>query len=356
VRGGLFGLVAALVAAGAMLAQAPVGARSPKAVPPPVSAVWPQIKRASVPGTLPDGAAYTPVYFLDEQASVGTALDPRGGGVRLVLRAADGTLRELRRPPRGPGRWYGGFTRAGDQVVWAESVTAKDGVTRTELWRAGVAGGPPRKVTGDTGWVSFENSDRDIAVAGGQLHWTAAGRSTTEVRSVPLDGGPVRVRTQPGAWTLAGWPWLVSTGSGQRGPMRLHNLDTGETTTVDAGRDTPDQCGPLWCRVFVLKGDDPVRSVLMRPDGTDRQTVADDGATAAIPDVAVLDRFEILAGDSSTLATAVGGARLLIYDVKTRQLVTVSAAASRVTYRGGVLWWSTSGGNTTWQTLDLRSV
>ncbi|MGN9912895.1 hypothetical protein ACTMTJ_35700 [Phytohabitans sp. LJ34] len=353
-RSGLFGLVAALVAAGALLAQTPVGARSPKTPPPPVAAAWPQVTRATIPGTLPDGAAYTPVYFLDERASVGTALDPRGGGVRLVLRAADGAIRELR---RGTGRFYAGFTRDGDQLVWAESVTAEDGVTRTELWRAALAGGAPRKVTADTGWVSFENSDHDIVAAAGQLHWTAAARSSTEIRSVPLGGGPVRVRTEPGAWALTAWPWLVSTGSGQRGPMRLLNLDTGQTTTVKAGDDTPDQCGPTWCRLFALRGDDPVRSVLMRPDGSDRQTATDDGATAAIADVAVLDRFEVLAGDSSTLATAVGGARLLIYDLKTRQLVNVAEAASRVSYRGGVLWWSTSGGdNTTWHSIDLRTV
>lgn len=356
VRGrGLLGLVAALAAAGALLTQTPAGARSPKPPPAPVAAAWPQVKSATIPGTLPDGAAYTPVYFLDERASVGTALSPRGGGVRLVLRAADGAVRELR---RGTGRFYGGFTRDGDQLVWAESVTAKDGVTRTELWRAAVAGGAARMITADTGWVSFENSDHDIVVAAGQLHWTASARSSTEIRSVPLGGGPVRVRTEPGAWALAAWPWLVSTGSAQRGPMRLLNLDTGQTTAVPAGDgDTPDQCGPAWCRLFALHGDDPVRSVLMRPDGSDRQTATDDGATAAIADVAVLDRFEVLAGDSSTLATAVGGARLLVYDLKTRQLVNVSEAASRVSYRGGVLWWSTSGGdNTTWHSLDLRTV
>lgn len=358
-RPGLFGLVAALVAAGAMLAQAPVGAQSPKPVPPAVAVAWPQVKRATVPGTLPDGAVYTPVYFLDERASIGTALDPRGGGVRLVRRAADGTVGELRRPPGGTaGRWYGGFTRAGDDLVWAESSTAKDGTTRTELWRAALAGGAPRRITGDTGWVTFASSEHDIVAEAGRLYWTATApgqRGATEVRSVALDGSQPRVDTRPGAWALTTWPWLVSTGSSQRGPMRLHNLGTGETTTVDAGDDTPDQCGPKWCRVFVLHGDDPVRSDLIRPDGADRQTVADDGETAAIADVAVLDRFEVLAGDSSTLATAVGGARLLIYDLKTRALVSVSEAASRVSYRGGVLWWSTSGGNTTWHTLDLRT-
>jgi hypothetical protein len=352
-----FGLVAALAAAGALVAQAPLGAKTPKPPPPTVDVAWPQVKRATVPGTLPDGAAYTPVFFLDEKASVGTALDPRGGGVRLVARAADGAVRVLRQPPGAGARWYGGFVRAGSRLVWAESVTGRDGTTSTELWRADLAGGAPQKITGDTGWVEFANSAHDIVADGGRLHWTASARSATEVRSVPVGGGRVEVRTEAGAWALAGWPWLVSKGSTQRGAMRLRNLDTGATTAVDAGRDTPDQCGPSWCRVFVLEGDRPVRSVLMRPDGSDRQTVADNGATASIPDVAVLDRFEVISGDAGTLAAAVGGQRLQVYDLRTRRLVTVADATSRVSYRDGVVWWSTSGGeNTTWHTLDLRTI
>ncbi|MDQ7906372.1 hypothetical protein RB614_17805 [Phytohabitans sp. ZYX-F-186] len=357
---GLAGLVAAVAAAGALLAQAPVGARVPEPPPPAAEVAWPQARRATVPGALPDGTAYSPAFFLDERASVGPALDPRGGGVRLVLRSAGGAVRVLRRPPDGAGRSYAGFARAGTQLVWAESVTARDGSPRTELWRAGVAGGAARRVTADTGWATFANSEHDIVFAAGRLYWTASApgpEPVTEVRSVPLEGGPVRVTRQPGTWALAGWPWLVSSGGGQRGPARIRDLETGRTTTVDGEDGTLDRCGPAWCRLFVLSGDAPVRSVLMRPDGSDRRTASDSGATAAIADVAVLDRFEVLSGDSGTLATAVGGQRLLVYDLKTRGLVRVAEAASRVSYRDGVLWWSTSAGtNVTWHTLDLRSV
>ncbi|MFD0743941.1 hypothetical protein ACFQ1L_20545 [Phytohabitans flavus] len=246
----------------------------------------------------------------------------------------------------------------GADLVWAESVTAKDGTPKTELWRADLAGGAPRLVTADTGWATFANSEYDLVVASGRVYWAASAPGpspATQVRSVPLGGGPVRVDTEPGTWTLAGWPWLVGSGGGQRGPVRIRDLDSGRTTTVEDR--ALDRCGPAWCRLFVLSGDAPVRSELMRPDGSDRQTAADNGATPAIGDVAVLDRFEVLSGDSSTIAAAVGGQRLLVYDMKTRQLVAVADAASRVSYRAGVLWWATNAGtNTTWHTLDLRTV
>jgi hypothetical protein len=356
----LFGLVAAVAAAGALLTQAPVGARTPKPPPPAAEVAWPQVRRATVPGTLPDGSAYTPVLFLDGGASLGTALDRRGG-VRLVLRSTAGAVRVLRQPPGGSGRWYGGFTRAGTRVVWAESVTARDGSPRTELWGVDAGGGAARRITGDTGWVTFANSEYDMVFEAGRLYWTALAsgpQRVTEVRSVPLDGGPVRVSARPGTWALAGWPWLVS-GGGERGPTQLADLHTGRTTAVDESDldgGVLDRCGPAWCRLFVLSGDAPVRSVLVRPDGSDRQTATDNGATAAIVDVAVLDRFEVLSDDSGALAAAVGGQRLLVYDLRTRRLVTVADAASRVSYRGGLLWWSTSGGNPTWHTLDLRTV
>ncbi|WP_173052677.1 hypothetical protein [Phytohabitans houttuyneae] len=270
-------------------------------------------------------------------------------------------MRVLRQPPGGAGRSYGGFTRAGDRVVWAESAAGRDGTPASELWEAGLGGGAPRRITADTGWLTLGNSEHAMVVEAGRLYWTAlapGAERVTEVRSVPLDGGPVRVSTLPGTWALAGWPWLVGTGGGPRGPTQLHDLATGATATVDLGDgdEDVDRCGPAWCRLFVLSGDAPVRTVLVRPDGSDRRTATSSGATAAIEDVAVLDRFEVLAGDSSALATAVGGRRLLVYDLRTRRLVAVADAASRVAYRDGVLWWSTSGGGTTWHTLDLRTV
>jgi hypothetical protein len=351
-------LVAALAAAGMLVARAPDRADPTRPRPPAAEVVWPHARRADMPGVLPDGALYRPGYFLDERVSVGTASDPGGGVVRLVVRAADGVVRELRRLPAAVTPQYAGFTRVGGQLVWAESVAGRDGSVQTGLWRADLSGGPPRKITGDTGQVAFFGSEYDIVIESGRLYWTAEApgrQAATEVRSVPIGGGPVTVRTEPGVWTLSGWPWLASAGSSGR--ARLRSMDTAQVITVDAAGNMLDRCGPTWCRVFVLSGDGPVRSELMRVDGSERQRVADDGATAPIIDVAVLDRFEVLSGDSSTVAAAIGGRGLLVYDLKVRQLIRVAEAAARVFYRGGVLWWSTGpGGHITWHTLDLRTV
>ncbi|MDQ7909954.1 hypothetical protein RB614_36200 [Phytohabitans sp. ZYX-F-186] len=354
---GVLALAAALVAAWVLLAQAPDPSRRVRPLPPTAEAVWPHARRADVPGVLSGGGTFRPTFFLDERASVGAASDPDAGEVRLVLRAAGGTVRVLRRLPATAAPQYAGFVRAGGQLVWAESVAGPDGSTRTELWRAELAGGAPRRITADTGRVRFFGSEHDVVVASGRVYWTSVapgGRDATQVRSVPLGGGRVEVRTEPGAWVLSRWPWLASAGSSGR--ARLRSLATSRVVTVDAGGDMLDRCGPTWCRVFVLTGGG-VRSELMRPDGSDRQRVADDATTTPIVDVAVLDRFEVLCSGTSALAAAIGGRRLLVYDLVADRLVRVADAAVGVFYRGGVLWWSTgTGPRTAWHALDLRTV
>jgi hypothetical protein len=350
-------LVVALIAAWALLGRAPDRRRPARPLPPTAEAVWPHARRADVPGVLPDGTLYHPVYFLDQRASIGTATDTGAGQVRLVLRAADGVVRVLRRLPAATGPRYAGFARAGGQLVWAESVTGADGLARTELWRLALSGGAPRKITDDTGRVRFLGSEFDLVIAAGRVYWTTdapGDRDATEVRSAAVGGGPVEVRTEPGTWTLSAWPWLASASSSGRAQLR--RLDTARVVTVDARTDMLDRCGPTWCRVFVLTGG-TVRSELIRPDGSDRRRVTDDTTTAPIVDVAVLDRFEVLCGSTSSLAAAIGGRRLLVYDLKASRLVRAAEAAISVLYRGGVLWWSTdTGGRTVWHTLDLRTV
>ncbi|HEV7710436.1 MAG TPA: hypothetical protein VGP16_19730 [Asanoa sp.] len=355
---GLVALVAALAAVGTLMVQPPNTAPPPKPQPPPVQAVWPQARRATVPGVLTDGAPYSPAYFLDEQTSAGTALDPAGKSVRLVLRAADGRVRVLRRLPVSAGPQYAGFNRVGGRLVWAESVTGEGGSVRTTLWQVDLSDGAPRQITGDTGQVVFLGSDYDIVAESGRLYWTArapGSQAATEVRSVAIDGGPVEVRTQPGLWALSRWPWLASPSSSGR--ARLRSIDTDRVVDVDAAGDVLDQCGPTWCRVYVLSGEDPVLSELMRPDGSERLRVADDGATASIVDVAPLDRFEVLSETSTALGAAVGGERLLVYDLNAKRSILVAEAATSVSYRSGVLWWSTNAlGRLSWHTLDLRTV
>jgi hypothetical protein len=353
---GVLALVVALIAAWVLVARAPDRRRPARPLPPTAEAVWPHARRADVPGVLPDGALYQPAYFLDERMSVGTASDPDADAERLVW-AADGAIRVLRRLPAATAPRYAGFARAGQRLVWAESVTGADGLARTELWQLELPGGAPRRITADTGRVRFLGSEFDIVIAAGRVYWTAdapGDRDATEVRSVPIGGGPVEVRNEPGTWTLSAWPWLASAGSSGRAQLR--RLDTAHVVTVDTGGDLLDKCGPTWCRVFALAGG-AVRSELIRPDGSDRRRVTDDTTTAPIVDVAVLDRFEVLCGNTSALAAAIGGRRLLVYDIKSSQLVRAAEATVSVFYRGGVLWWSTgTAGRTAWHTLDLRTV
>jgi hypothetical protein len=345
------GLAVAVAAAGVLLVlsprdSAPAGPAQPRTV----EKVWPGADRADFAGALPDGPMYSPLYFLDARTSLGTAPDPGGTVERLVQRGADGAVRELRRLPVDATPQYAGFVRAGDEVAWAESVTGEDGTAHTRMWIANVvAGGAPRELTADTGDVVFFNSQYDMVIDSGRLYWVAVAPSTdeaTEIRSVPLAGGAVTVRTEPGSWALSGWPWLVSAGSGQTGPVQLRNLDTRQVYTVDAAPTELATCGPAWCRVLVLAGDGPSRIDLMKPDGSDRQPVAGGAAASSVIDVALADRFELM-----TLGTQ---QQLLLYDLKRKETVVVADGVSMVLSRGGVLWWSSA--DNTWHTLDLRSL
>ena len=72
----------------------------------------------------------------------------------------------------------------------------------------------------------------------GRVYWTATalasgGEPATEVRSVPVEGGPVEVRTEPGEWSLSRWPWLVSPSTRSRAQLREKSwLDSRRTLLV----------------------------------------------------------------------------------------------------------------------------
>ncbi|MFD0741620.1 hypothetical protein ACFQ1L_06660 [Phytohabitans flavus] len=165
------------------------------------------------------------------------------------------------------------------------------------------------------------------------------------------------VRDEPGAWALSAWPWLVSAGSGQTGPVQLRNLDTQQVTTVDATATELATCGPAWCRVLVLAGEGPSRIDLMRPDGGDRRRVAGGAATASVIDVALLDRFEVLSQSGGDGSAPISSQQLLLYDLKEQRVVVVADGVGIVQSRGGLLWWSTGDNETTaWHTIDLRTL
>lgn len=74
-----------------------------------------------------------------------------------------------------------------------------------------------------------------------------------------------------------------------------------------------------------------------------------------MPDVAVLDRFEILA-EPGPDADLTGAAALLVYDVATGRTVAVAPSVDGAFAAGGMLWWSTGADSIMWHTLDLRTV
>lgn len=352
--------VAVALAAGAALLLP--STRPPAAKPPPgrapATVAWPKADRADIPGNLPDGPIFTPALFVDARTAAGTAPSPDARTLRLLIRHGDGTLRELRRLPLDRNPEFGAVTAHGDDLVWTESA----GRGRPRLWTANLRDrAPARLLTADTGDALFYGSQYDLVVFGGRVYWAAANGPDTEIRSVALTGGPVRVRAEPGTWALSGWPWLVDGADGT-GTRTLRNLATGRDTEVRAGGGELTTCGPLWCRVMVLStghsggGTGLVRIDLMHPDGSGRRRIAGSAAGAAVTDVAELNRFEILS-EARPNADLTGTEGLLVYDIATGRTVDVSAAASAAFSRGGVLWWSTGDQDTTvWHTIDLRTV
>jgi hypothetical protein len=208
--------------------------------------------------------------------------------------------------------------------------------------------------------VVFYSSQYDLVIADGQLYWLAAARTATpvtEVRSVPLGGGPVTVRNVDGSYALSAWPWMVSAGTGQTGAVELRNLVDGRRVTVPAQPSELVSCSPAWCRVLVVSTvSGPARIDLMRPDGSDRRRVASGLVSAAIGDVAVLDRFEVL-----TLAGRDGSAtsnqQLMLYDAPKKRTIQVANGVGTVLCRAGILWWSTGDNETLrWHALDLHAL
>jgi hypothetical protein len=351
----LVGLGAALTAGLALLLVSPADHTPPPAGRTTAATAWPHGQRADIPGNLPDGPVFDPKIFLDARTSIGTAATPDGESLRLVFRGGDGTLRELRRMPIEDNAQFYGFTVAGDELAWAES-TEK---TRARMWAVNLRdGAPARRLTSDTGSALFYDSQYDTVIADGRLYWTAAGpdpEKATEIRSVALAGGPVQVNTEPGTWALSAWPWLVNGFADQTGTTRLRNMATHRDIAVNSSGVELTTCSPTWCRVMVMSGGGLARIDLMHPDGTARRRIAGSAGTAAITDVAPLDRFEVLAeaGPNSDLT---GTEQLLVYEIASRRTVDIDAEASAVFCRNGVLWWSTGNrDDTVWHTIDLRT-
>ena len=340
-------LGAALLAAVALLAGGLP--EQPAAPVPPGRATaeqeWPAAARADLPGLAVD-----PLLFLDATTAVGTVAD--GDVVRLVVER-DGIARELRRLPAADEPRFEGLTASGDDLVWAES----SGTRPVEIRAASRGGGESRLLTTDTGNTLFYGNQSDLVVAEGRVHWVAGdGEETTQIRSVALTGGPVEVREEKGRWALSAWPWITDEAGSRSGTVTMRELTTGREVRVPFTGAEFGMCGPAWCRVMVMAGEGLARIDVMRPDGSDRRRVAGPNTQAAVNDVAVLDRFEILSEPGPNFDLT-GAAGLVVHDLRTGRTVTLTAAADLAATKDGMLWWSTGSQEAAvWHTLDLRTV
>ncbi len=347
------------------LSSAPTG-------PPTVATVWPKARPFPIPATFPDGATFTPSAVLDRSTAIGLLASADGThgdlalvpatGASLGSSAANGTdgaaPRILQDQSVADGGSFDGITATADQVFWMHTVSDADGHAKVSLWSASRAGGPARQLTGDVGAPIFFGSGYDVQVVGDQLRWAATptGRSdATELRSIPLAGGPVTVRVVPGSWAPSAWPWLV-TAPGATNQVRLHNVDTGVETTVRAPAHKQVTCSPSWCRLIPDNAAGPTETDLIRPDGSQQRVIGGASDAAIASDVALRDRFEVLMAMVST-SGQVTVSRLSLFDITTGRAIQVEGAATNAGARGDFVWWSTGDNETlAWHALDLRTL
>jgi hypothetical protein len=352
-------LIAAPTSAPPAPAAAPGPAVSAAVAPLTVGQRWPEAEVVDAPGTLKDGAAFQPLLYIDASTAVGTAPAPDGRAVRLLVRSAAGE-RPLQRVAQDRRPQFLGLTAADGVLFWAELTVEPSGPGSTRIWRAPLDGSAaPAVLTAEAGAAVFFESQYDLVVAAGRVHWVAAAPGdtlVTEVRSVPVGGGPVRVDRVAGAFALSAWPWLQTAPGSGSGPLRLHNLDTGRDTVVPTSPVETVVCSPVWCRSIVAGATGATRYDLTRPDGSDRRRVGGGTLSAVLYDVALLDRFEPVSDATGASATTLG-LRLLLFDLTDGRLVLLADAAGQVLGRDGVLWWSTGDQEALlWHSLDLRTV
>ncbi|MEU4563444.1 hypothetical protein AB0F72_34130 [Actinoplanes sp. NPDC023936] len=349
----VIGLVVALAAISVLI----IGGGPPEQKPAvasgrvPVSAAWPQARLNTI-SDLP----LRPMLFLDTATVVGTEPSSDGQFQLLLLRDADGDVRELRRLANADNPRFENIIAAGDDVVWMEFADGRPPEIWAANWRDGASA---RRLTTETGNAVLLGSQDDLVHHEGRVYWAAqpdGGAGTTEVRSVARKGGLVRVLRVDGDWTMAAWPWLDDGSSRGTAALLLRNLITGREVAVPTSGGELAACSPTWCRVMVVVSDELARIDLMRPDGSARRQIAGATARAAVPDVAILDRFEILA-EPGPHAGASRTAALLVHDIAASTTVELDPAANDAQSRNGLVWWYSSGaGAARWHVLDLRTV
>jgi len=356
-------LGAAAIAAGVLLLQP---AAKPPAPPGPHSGdiplhkAWPRAAlSAGQNGVLDqDNTTYTPRLYLNPGLSIGIARTPDGEWLRVLLRNADGSTHELRRLHGAGSPSFNGFTPAGDQVVWAETVAGTGTTQKTSIWRANWRTFAVSPLVADAGSATFRKSGNDIVVAGGQVHWLTGGNIKhlpAALHSVPLTGGTVTSKPVPTLLSLTTWPWLSTAEASVSVAATLYRADTGKRQTVSTTPAETVKCTPAWCLVGVAGATGTTRLDAMRPNGTDRHRIAGPDTAPVLNDVAIADRFQplgIAATDNSGTVT------LQVVDLTKRQTVRVASGVAVVEAQGTMLWWAVGrpGREYTWYALDLATV
>ena len=359
-------LVAGLLAVGVALAlPAPQQAAAPAtAGPARFGEVWPSAKVVTIASQLPDGSAFQPLLLLDAATAVGIATSPDLATSRLVIRSGNGAIRTLRPLQGQQGSTVAALTAVADQLYWLELADGGDGKRTTTLWRAGLSGAasadaPATLLATDSSDLLYYDSAYDLQVVDGTLHWAAASaEGGGELRSVPIAGGVVNVRKLDRLFALTAWPWVTSSGGSKPGDVELLNLTSGERRTVPAGASEILTCTPVWCRVTTLVNQgQSLKFEVEHLDGRDRRAIGNTSLTPLNTDVALLDRFEVLASTSSSNASGYAQ-KLWLQDLKAGRAVLLDdSVTATVSSRGSFLWWSTGNNETvSWHILDLRQL
>jgi hypothetical protein len=355
--GGVAGLIVALAAAFRLLLLPQPHAPGTDWT---LKEAYPKASVVDVPGYVDGDWAYQPLLFLDARTSLGTAIPSSGGQTSLVILGADGKTRTVRTLGETEAPQFGGFTVGDGRIAWLEQTAGTDGQGDAAIWTANRDGSGAHVLTHDVGDFAFFNSQYDLIIRDGKVFWIAATPGdalSTEIRSIPVDGGRVSVRRLDGGWQAAGGDWLVSAMTGGGGATALVNWTTGRRESIPNQSSELVSCSAVLCRVLVLGGDGGATRIdVMKPDGSDRHRSASGSVTASLVDVALLDRWEVYSRQGSG-AAALATQQVLLYDVKERRTINIADGAGQIMGRDGFVWWGTGTGDyVMWHVLDLHSL
>jgi hypothetical protein len=361
----LAGLASSVLAVAVALAvpmptmTVPPAAAANGAVPTRLRDAWPSASTVTLDAVLSGGMSFEPRLVVDATTVVGLATTADQSVTQLLVWTKDRPVRVLQTMRAPDARTVVAVVVSGGQVYWLESGPDSQGRGTTWVWRAGLFAGAGQLLNSSVSLPAFSDSQYDLELADGWLYWAGylpQGRG--EIRSVSVDGGPVRVRSFERLYGLTAWPWATSSAGGVAGDVDLVNLVTGEHRTVHASADQFLSCTPTWCRVTTpTNNNTDITVVLEHPDGSHVVGFSNHDLAPVNTDVALLDRFELLESQGNAgLATPTH--RLWLHDLsRDRDVLVEDSATGTVSSRDGFLWWSTGDNEAiVWHLLDLRTL